>query len=134
MGCQNTASEIDLRGTPCPIPELVFWDKIKKGEDFVLYTDSQRVISLSKELKLEVEEDYSFARITRRSLLKGIAGLPLLSMLPDSATALEMNLLPMDCFSCSIGICFCGTPPRPAVKASYWFPVGFWRQTRSVSF
>jgi hypothetical protein len=134
MECQKTASEIDLRGFAHPIPELVFWEKVKKGEDFVLDTDSQRVISLSKELGLEVEEDYSFARITRRDLLKGIAGLPLLSMLPDAADALEMNLLPMDCFSCSLGICLCGVPPRPAIKASYWFPVGFLEANRECEF
>jgi hypothetical protein len=134
MGCQKTISAIDLRGVPCPVPELVFWEKVKKGEDFVLYTDSQRVISLSKELKFEVEEDYSFARITRRSFLGGLVSLPIASMLSDISPALELDLLPTKCFSCSIGICFCKKPPRPALKASYWLPVGFLEANRECEF
>jgi hypothetical protein len=134
MGCQKAVSEIDLRGVPCPVPELVFWEKVKKGEDFVLYTDSKRVISASKELGLEVEEDYSFARITRRTFLGGMLSLPIASMFSDVSSALELNLLPMGCFSCSIGICFCKKPPRPALKASYWFPVGFLEANRECEF
>ncbi len=134
MGCKKGVSEIDLRGVPCPVPELVFLEKVKKGEDFVLYTDSQRVISLGKELKLEVEEDYSYARITRRTFLGGLLSLPIASMLSDVSSALELNLLPMDCFSCSIGICLCGVPPRPALKASYWFPVGFLEANKECEF
>jgi hypothetical protein len=134
MGCKKSAGEIDLRGVPCPVPELVFWGKVKRGEDFVLYTDSQRVISASKELGFEVEEDYSFARITRRAFLGGLLSLPIASMLPEGVSALELNLLPMDCFSCSIGICFCGTPPRPALQASYWFPVGFLEANKECEF
>jgi len=136
MGCEKKVEEIDLRGTPCPIPELIFWEKVKKGEDFVLYTDSKRVISASKELGFEVEEDYSFARITRRSFLSSLAGVPLVSMLSslEMASALELNLLPMDCFSCSISICFCGAPPRPALQANYWFPVGFLEANKECEF
>ena len=134
MGCKKSAGEIDLRGVPCPVPELVFWEKVKSGEDFVLYTDSQRVISASKELKLEVEEDYNFARVTRRAFLGGLLSLPIASMLPDVSPALELDLLPMGCFSCSISICFCKKPPRPAIKASYWFPVGFLEANRECRF
>ena len=134
MGCKKSAGEIDLRGVPCPVPELVFWEKVKKGEDFVLYTDSQRVISASKELKLEVEEDYSYARITRRAFLGGLLSLPFASMLPDVSPALELDLLPMGCFSCSISICFCKKPPRPAIKANYWFPVGFLEANKECEF
>jgi hypothetical protein len=134
MGCKKSAGEIDLRGVPCPVPELVFWEKVKNGEDFVLYTDSQRVISASKELKLEVEEDYGYARITRRAFLGGLLSLPFASMLPDVSPALELDLLPMGCFSCSISICFCKKPPRPALKASYWFPVGFLEANKECEF
>jgi hypothetical protein len=134
MGCQNNAGEVDLRGVPRPVPELVFWEKVKSGEDFVLYTDSQRVISLSKELNFEVEEDYSHARITRRAFLGGLLSLPIVSMLLEEVSALELNLLPMTCFSCSIGICLCGVPPRPAIKATYWFPVGFLEANKECAF
>jgi hypothetical protein len=134
MGCKKSAGEIDLRGVPCPVPELVFWEKVKSGEDFVLYTDSKKVISASKELKLEVEEDYSYARITRRAFLGGALSLPIASMLSDVSPALELNLLPMGCFSCSISICFCKKPPRPALKASYWFPVGFLEANKECEF
>ena len=134
MGCKKSAGEIDLRGVPCPVPELVFWEKVKSGEDFVLYTDSKKVISASKELKLEVEEDYNFARVTRRAFLGGLLSLPIASMLPDVSPALELDLLPMGCFSCSISICFCKKPPRPAIKASYWFPVGFLEANKECEF
>ena len=134
MGCKKSAGEVDLRGVPCPVPELVFWEKVKSGEDFVLYTDSQRVISASKELGFEVEEDYSYARITRRAFLGGLASFPIASMLSEVSPALELNLLPMDCFSCSISICFCGVPPRPAIKANYWFPAGFLEANKECAF
>jgi len=75
-----------------------------------------------------------FARITRRDFLGGLLSLPIASMLSDVSPALELNLLPMDCFSCSIGICLCGVPPRPAIKASYWFPVGFLEANRECEF
>jgi hypothetical protein len=132
MGCKESAEEIDLRGVPCPVPELVFWKKVKSGEDFVLYTDSQKVISASKELGLEVEEDYSYARITRRAFLGGMLSLPIASMLSEVSPALELNLLPMDCFSCSISICFCNG--IPFLQANYWFPVGFLEVNKECAF
>jgi hypothetical protein len=71
--------------------------------------------------------------ITRRELFTALGGLSLLSYLPEFAFA-EVDLLPTKCFSCSLGICFCGVPPRPAIKASYWFPVGFLEANKECRF
>jgi len=71
--------------------------------------------------------------ITRRELFTAAASVGLLGILPEEVFA-DVNLLPMGCFSCSIGICFCGKPPRPALKASYWFPVGFLEANRECEF
>ncbi len=134
MGCQEKLQEYDLRGLPCPLPKVVFLQKLKEGRDFVLYTDSRQVIEEAKSLNLEVEEDYSYARITRRSFITSVLSLPLLSLWSPSSFGLELNLLPMGCFSCSISLCFCGKPPRPSLKANYWFPVGFLEANRECSF
>ncbi|MCI4454825.1 MAG: hypothetical protein JHC25_07795 [Thermodesulfobacterium sp.] len=71
--------------------------------------------------------------ITRRELFSALGGLPLLSLLPEVSFA-DVDLLPTKCFSCSLGICFCGKPPRPAIKASYWFPVGFLEANKECEF
>jgi len=71
--------------------------------------------------------------ITRRELFTAAASVGLLGILPEAAFA-DVNLLPMGCFSCSIGICFCKKPPRPALKATYWFPVGFLEANRECEF
>jgi hypothetical protein len=71
--------------------------------------------------------------ITRRELFTALAGVGLLPFLPETAFA-EADLLPTKCFSCSIGICFCGKPPRPALKVSYWFPVGFLEANKECRF
>jgi len=77
--------------------------------------------------------------ITRRELFTALAGAGLLSILPEGVFAeekvkAEVPLLPMKCFSCSVGVCFCGVPPRPALKVSYWFPVGFLEANRECRF
>jgi hypothetical protein len=78
--------------------------------------------------------------ITRRELFTALVGAGVLSLLPEEVfaeeekTKAEVPLLPMKCFSCSIGICFCGRPPRPVVKVSYWFPVGFLEANRECEF
>jgi hypothetical protein len=77
--------------------------------------------------------------ITRRELFTALAGAGLLSILPEGVFAeekvkAEVSLLPMKCFSCSVGVCFCGVSPRPALKVSYWFPVGFLEANRECRF
>jgi hypothetical protein len=77
--------------------------------------------------------------ITRRDLFTALAGVGALSLFPGTVFAeaeikAEVPLLPMKCFSCSMGVCFCGVPPRPALKASYWFPVGFLEANRECRF
>jgi len=79
--------------------------------------------------------------ITRRELFTALAGAGLLSILPEEVFAeegekvkAEVPLLPMKCFSCSVGVCFCGVPPRPSIKVSYWFPVGFLEANRECKF
>ncbi|MCI4458101.1 MAG: hypothetical protein JHC21_00575 [Thermocrinis sp.] len=71
--------------------------------------------------------------ITRRELFTALGALPLLSLFPEEVFA-DVDLLPTKCFSCSLGICFCGFPPRPAIKASYWYPVGFLEANRECKF
>ncbi len=71
--------------------------------------------------------------ITRRELFTALAGLGVVSILPEEVFA-SADLLPTRCFSCSIGICFCRRPPRPALKVSYWFPVGFLEANRECRF
>jgi hypothetical protein len=77
--------------------------------------------------------------ITRRDLFTVLAGAGVFSLFTGTVFAegeakAEVPLLPMKCFSCSIGVCFCGVPPRPAVKVSYWFPVGFLEANRECEF
>jgi hypothetical protein len=71
--------------------------------------------------------------ITRRELFTALAVAGLVSVLPKGVYA-ETELLPTRCFSCSIGICLCKRPPRPALKVSYWFPVGFLEANRECEF
>jgi len=71
--------------------------------------------------------------ITRRELFAALAGAGLVSVLPEEVFA-ETELLPTRCFSCSMGICLCGSPPRPALKVSYWFPVGFLEANKECEF
>jgi len=71
--------------------------------------------------------------ITRRELFTALAGAGLVSVLPEEVFA-ETELLPTRCFSCSVGICLCGSPPRPALKVSYWFPVGFLEANKECEF
>ncbi len=72
--------------------------------------------------------------ISRRDfILSGLAGSGLL-FLPPFSFGLDLDLLPMGCFSCSISLCFCGKPPRPSLKASYWFPVGFLEANKECEF
>jgi hypothetical protein len=71
--------------------------------------------------------------ITRRELFTALVGAGVMTLLPETVFA-ETDLLPTKCFSCSIGICFCGKPPRPALKVSYWFPVGFLEANRECEF
>jgi hypothetical protein len=71
--------------------------------------------------------------ITRRELFTALAGVSTLSLLPGEVFA-EADFLPMKCFSCSMGICLCGVPPRPALKVSYWFPVGFLEANKECAF
>ncbi|MEM1679485.1 MAG: hypothetical protein QXD20_09690 [Ignisphaera sp.] len=71
---------------------------------------------------------------TRREFIQGLAVGGLLSLL-DIRTVFSLPaLLPMSCFSCSLGICFCGRPPRPAIHVSYWFPVGFIEVNKECEF
>ncbi len=79
--------------------------------------------------------------ITRRELFTALAGAGLLGMLPEAVLAeaegevkKEVDLLPTRCFSCSMGVCLCGVPPRPALKVSYWFPVGFLEANKECEF
>jgi hypothetical protein len=78
--------------------------------------------------------------ITRRELFTALVGAGILFLFPEGVfaeeekTKAEVPLLPMKCFSCSIGVCFCGRPPRPALKVSYWFPVGFLEANRECEF
>jgi len=73
--------------------------------------------------------------ITRRELFTALASASLLSVLPEEGFAeAEVPLLPMRCFRCSISMCFCKKPPRPALKVSYWFPVGFLEANRECEF
>jgi hypothetical protein len=73
--------------------------------------------------------------ITRRELFTALASASLLSVLPEEGFAeAEVPLLPMGCFKCSISMCFCKKPPRPAIKATYWFPVGFLEANRECEF
>ncbi len=77
--------------------------------------------------------------ITRRELFTALASAGLLGMLPlevlaEEKVKAEVPLLPTKCFSCSIGVCFCGVPPRPALKVSYWFPVGFLEANQECEF
>jgi len=79
--------------------------------------------------------------ITRRELFTALASVGIFSLLPEEVFAeeeekakAEVPLLPTKCFSCSIGICFCGRPPRPAMKVSYWFPVGFLEANQECKF
>lgn len=58
---------------------------------------------------------------TRRDL---IVSAPFALLAPKLAFSDTFGI-PTDCFSCSVSICFCGTPPRPALKVKYWFPAGF---------
>ncbi len=71
--------------------------------------------------------------ITRRELFTALAGGGVLSFFPEEVFA-SNDLLPTRCFSCSMGICLCGVPPRPALKASYWFPVGFLEANKECEF
>jgi hypothetical protein len=71
--------------------------------------------------------------ITRRELFTALGGLTLVSLFSEDAFA-GVDLLLTKCFSCSIGICFCKKPPRPALKVSYWFPVGFLEANRECEF
>ena len=70
-------------------------------------------------------------KCSRRNFIKGSLLLPF--VLPQKARG-DLFGLPLDCFSCSLGICFCGTPPRPAIKAKYWFPVGFLEGNKECEF
>ncbi len=79
--------------------------------------------------------------ITRRELFTALAGAGLLGMLSEAVLAeaegevkKEVDLLPTKCFSCSMSVCFCKVPPRPALKVSYWFPVGFLEANRECEF
>ena len=61
---------------------------------------------------------------TRRKFIKTTLSIPF--FLPSLARGVVSEiLLPTDCFSCELSICFCGFPPHPAIKVKYWFPVGF---------
>ncbi len=71
--------------------------------------------------------------ITRRELFTALAGVGVVSFFPEEVFA-SNDLLPTRCFSCSMGVCLCGKPPRPALKASYWFPVGFLEANRECEF
>ena len=71
--------------------------------------------------------------ITRRELFTTLAGVGLVSILPEEVFA-SADLLPTRCFSCSISVCLCRRPPRPALKVSYWFPVGFLEANRECRF
>lgn len=138
MACNsaNERKELDLRGlSPC-LQKGILLEKIKRGEGEVFYVDAPQAIDIARELELEIEEDYSFAKVSlsrREFLLGGLGGLTFLNFFAELSYGLD-SLLPLDCFSCSIGLCFCGKPPRPSVKATYWFPVGFLEANKECEF
>jgi len=79
--------------------------------------------------------------ITRREFFSALASVGIFSLLPEEVFAeegekakAEVSLLPTKCFSCSMSICLCGKPPRPALKVSYWFPVGFLEANQECEF